>query len=90
MSRQEAGELTYDELYATITLLFIAGFLTTTNLIGNGLAAFFHRPDELDRLLADPALVGSAVEEILRYDTPVQFVHRLVLADTEVAGNRLA
>lgn len=88
--RHEAGELSYDELYATITLLFIAGFLTTTNLIGNGLAAFFDHPDQLDRLLAEPALVGSAVEEILRYDTPVQFVHRLVLADTEVAGNRLA
>ncbi|MGH9034559.1 MAG: cytochrome P450 [Acidimicrobiia bacterium] len=89
VGRYEQGELSYDELYATVTLLFIAGFLTTTNLVGNGLLAFFRHPGELARLLADPALVAPAVEEILRYDTPVQFVHRLVLEDTEVGGQAL-
>jgi cytochrome P450 len=90
VARFHDGELSYDELYATVTLLFIAGFLTTTNLIGNGLLAFFRQPGEMARLLADPALVAPAVEEILRYDTPVQFVHRLVLEDTEMDGQVLA
>jgi cytochrome P450 len=89
VARHEAGELTYDELRGTITLVFIAGFLTTTNLIGNGLLAFFRHPDQLARLLADPALVAPAVEEILRYDTPVQMVHRRVVDDIEIGGHRL-
>ncbi len=84
--RYREGELSYDELYATVTLLFIAGFLTTTNLIGNGLLAFFSHPGELARLLEDPSLVAPAVEEILRYDTPVQMVHRRALEDIEVGG----
>ncbi|MGH8990724.1 MAG: cytochrome P450 [Acidimicrobiia bacterium] len=88
VARHEAGELSYEELYATITLVFIAGFLTTTNLIGNGLVALFDHPGELARLLADPDLVTPAVEEILRYDTPVQFVHRRMLEDAEFAGAR--
>ncbi len=87
--RYEQGDLSYDELYSTVTLLFIAGFLTTTNLIGNGLLSLFRHPGEMTRLLADPGLVAPAVEEILRYDTPVQFVHRLVLEDTELDGQRL-
>ncbi|MGH9043109.1 MAG: cytochrome P450 [Acidimicrobiia bacterium] len=89
VARYERGELDYDELYATITLVFIAGFLTTTNLIGNGLLALFRHPGEMARLLADPGLVAPAVEEILRYDTPVQFVHRNVVEDVEVGGHRL-
>jgi cytochrome P450 len=90
VARHEAGELSYDELRATVTLVFIAGFLTTTNLIGNGLLAFFRHPDQLDRLLAGPELVAPAVEEILRYDTPVQFVHRQVVEDLEIGDQRLA
>jgi hypothetical protein len=92
VARHESGELSYDELRATVTLVFIAGFLTTTNLIGNGLLAFFRHPDQLALLLDNsggPALVAPAVEEILRYDTPVQFVHRQVVDDIEIGGHRL-
>ena len=89
VARHEAGELTYDELRGTVTLVFIAGFLTTTNLIGNGLLAFFRHPDQLARLQADPALVSPAVEEILRDDTPVQMVRRRVVDVIEIGGHRL-
>lgn len=78
-----------DEVFATVVLLFLAGFLTTTNLVGNGLLALLEHPDQLSRLWADPALVPSAVEEMLRYDSPVQFIHRTALDDLDVDGQRL-
>jgi cytochrome P450 len=90
IAKQEAGEIDEQELFSTVSLLFIAGFLTTTNLIGNGLVALFEHPAEMDRLWGDPGLVAPAVEEFLRYDTPVQLVHRNVLEDVEVDGRCLA
>jgi cytochrome P450 len=82
----EEGHLTEDELMATAFLLFLAGFVTTTNLIGNGLVALFRNPGEMQKLWADESLVSSAVEEMLRYDSPVQFVVRDVLESVEVEG----
>jgi cytochrome P450 len=90
IARADDGVLAEDELYSTVTLLFFAGFLTTTNLIGNGLAALFEHPDAMARLWRRPDLAASAVEEVLRFDSPVQFVHRTVLEDFEVDGHRLA
>jgi cytochrome P450 len=90
IAQADDGILSEDELFSTVTLLFFAGFLTTTNLIGNGLVALFDHPAERDRLWSSPDVVASAVEEILRFDTPVQFVHRNVLEDHEVSGHRLA
>lgn len=84
------GLLDDDELFATVTLLFFAGFLTTTNLIGNGLTALFDHPAEQARLWAQPELAASAVEEIVRFDSPVQFVHRNVLEEFELDGHHLA
>jgi cytochrome P450 len=86
---EEDGRLTEDELMATAFLLFLAGFVTTTNLIGNGLFALFNNPGEMERLWADGSLVDSAVEEFLRYDSPVQFVARDVLQPVEVEGVQL-
>lgn len=86
VEHHDDGGLDTAELVATVILLLAAGFLTTTNLIGNGLLALLHHPAEMDRLWADPALVGSAVEEMLRYDTPVQLITRHVLADVYVDG----
>jgi len=86
---EEDGRLSEDELMSTVFLLFFAGFVTTTNVIGNGLLALLRNPSEMARLWADGALVGSAVEEILRYDSPVPFVVRDVLEPTEVEGVRL-
>jgi cytochrome P450 len=83
---EEGGRLTEDELISTAFLLFLAGFVTTTNLIGNGLVALFENPDQMEALWADAALVAPAIEEMLRYDSPVQFVTRDVLEDVEIEG----
>lgn len=89
VAQSEDGVLSEDELFATVTLLFFAGFLTTTNLIGNGLAALFDHPGEQRRLWQDPELAAPAVEEFVRFDSPVQFVHRTVLEDFELDGHKL-
>jgi cytochrome P450 len=90
IAQTDDGLLDEDELFSTVTLLFFAGFLTTTNLIGNGLVALFDHPAEQARLWEHPGLAASAVEEIVRFDSPVQFVHRNVLEDMEVDGQHLA
>jgi cytochrome P450 len=89
IAQADDGVLDDAELFSTVTLLFFAGFLTTTNLIGNGLTALFDHPAEQARLWRDPGLAASTVEEILRFDSPVQFVHRNVLDDFELDGHRL-
>ncbi|MEU5544113.1 cytochrome P450 [Streptomyces sioyaensis] len=78
--------LTENELLATCTLLLIAGHETTVNLIGNGTLALLRHPDQLARLRSDASLTDNAVEELLRYDSPVQLTVRFALQDAEVAG----
>jgi cytochrome P450 len=75
--------LTDEEILANAGLLFAAGFETTTNLLANGLHALLAHPDQQPGLLADPA---AAVEELLRYDSPVQIVARIVVDPVELAG----
>ncbi len=87
-AHDEHDRLSEGEILAVANLLFAAGAETTTNLIGNGLNALFDHPDQLDRLWSDPSLVPTAVEEILRYDSPVQLDGRACLEDAEVAGVR--
>jgi cytochrome P450 len=89
VAQRDAGVLDGEELYSTVLLLFIAGFLTTASLVGNGLLALLRHPQEMARLWRDPALVAPAVEEMLRYDSPVQLIHRQVVEDMEVDGLRL-
>ncbi len=87
---EEAGDrLSEDELFANATLLLVAGNETTTNLIGNGTYALLRHPDQLQKLRENPALVASAVEEFLRYDSPVQMTARLLKDDLEVRGKQL-
>jgi cytochrome P450 len=84
---EESGDtLSEAELVSTAILLFGAGFETTANLIGNGLLALLRHPDQLARLRADPGLLRPAVEEILRWDSPVQVDGRIALAAADVQG----
>ncbi len=84
VEHEEAGDrLTGDELLTMAGLLFAAGFETTTNLLSNGLAALLDHPEQLPRLHADPA---AAVEELLRFDSPVQNIDRTVIEPASVAG----
>jgi cytochrome P450 len=83
---EDGTSLTEDEVAANTTFLFTAGHETTTNLIGNGLLALLRHPDQIAKLRAEPALVENAVEELLRYDSPVQFAPRVAIEDTEIEG----
>jgi cytochrome P450 len=84
---EESGDtLSEGEVIAVSILLFAAGFETTTNLIGNGVAALLRHPDQLHRLWNDRSLAPGAVEEILRWDSPVQLDVRVALEDTEFNG----
>ncbi len=85
-AEEEGDTLSEDELLATAILLLIAGHETTVNLIGNGTLALLRHPDQLQRLADDPSLAKSAVEELLRYDPPVQMTGRTALEDMEIAG----
>lgn len=89
-AEDEGDKLTEDELIATVILLFVAGYETTTNLIGNGLRALLLHPDQLQRVRDDRSLLKRAVEEVLRYDSPVQLTGRRVLeAGVELDGEPL-
>lgn len=86
----ETGRLSEDELVTTCTLLLNAGHEATVNVVGNGLAALFAHPDELARVRRDPALVPTAVEELIRFDSPLQLFERTALTDTEIGGVTVA
>lgn len=73
--------LTEDELVAMAVLLLFAGFLTTTHLIGNGMLELFRHPDQRDQFLSDASLMESAINEILRYTSPVQFTKPMRAAE---------
>jgi cytochrome P450 len=81
---EQGDQLSHDELVSTVILLFGAGFETTTNLIGNGLLALLEHPAELQRLRDDRSLMKTAVEELLRWDAPIQVDGRKVLEDVDV------
>jgi cytochrome P450 len=85
-----AGGMDVEDLVDMAVLLFLGGLLPTANLIGNGLFALLRHPGELARLRSRPQLVPAAVEEMLRYDPPVQGNGRTVHDWIEVAGQRLA
>jgi cytochrome P450 len=78
--------LTDEEILSTAILLFSAGFETTTNLLGNGLRALLSHPGQLADWRAHPEIAPSAVEELLRFDSPVQFNLRAALEPAELAG----
>jgi cytochrome P450 len=85
-AEEEGNKLSEAELVSTCMLLLIAGHETTVNLIGNGLLALLQHPDQLRMLRDDPALIQPGIEELLRFDGPVQRTGRMTTADIEIGG----
>jgi cytochrome P450 len=91
IAAEEAGDkLNEVELLATCILLLIAGHETTVNLIGNGMLALLRHRDQLERLQREPGLIGTAVEELLRFDGPVQRTARIPSEDVTIGGETIA
>ncbi len=88
-AEEEGDKLTHEELLGTLMLLLVAGNETTRNLIGNGMLALLKHPDQLQRLRDNPDLLDSAVNELLRYDSPVQLDGRIAHEDLEIAGTQI-
>ena len=90
IAAEEHGDvLSDDELIEQVTLLYLAGHETTVNLIGNGVLALATHDEQRRRLRDEPELIGNAVEELLRYDSPVQMSRRITLRDVELDGKTI-
>jgi cytochrome P450 len=83
---EQGDRLTEDELVATAVLLLNAGHEASVNVLGNGVLALLRHRDQLERLAGDPSLAPSAVEELIRYDTPLSLFTRTSFEDVEVGG----
>jgi cytochrome P450 len=86
---EEGDRLSTEELIAQVILLFVAGHETTVNLIGNGTLALLRHPAQLAALRDDAGLIGNAIEELLRFDSPVQFSRRITLEPLEIDGQHI-
>jgi cytochrome P450 len=84
---EDGSRLSSDELVSTALLLLVAGFETTVNLIGNGTVALLTQREAWHRLGTDPQAVPGAVEELLRYDSPVQLTSRIATQDVDLNGS---
>jgi cytochrome P450 len=90
IAAEEAGDkLSENELLATCILILVAGHETTVNLLGNGILALLRHPDQLRWLRENPGMIGGAVEELLRYDGPVQRTARVPSVDAVIAGHKI-
>jgi cytochrome P450 len=88
-AEEDGDTLSAPELQDQVVLLFLAGHETTVNLIGNGTLALLRHRDQLDVLRDDPGLDVNAIDELLRFDSPVQFSRRIVLRDVEIDGHAI-
>jgi hypothetical protein len=85
----EGSRLTEEEVIANVIVTMVGGQETTTNLIGNGVLSLLRNPDQLQKLRQDSSLIPSAVEELLRYESPSQHTARLARADLEMGGKQI-
>jgi cytochrome P450 len=85
----DGSKLTEDEIIANLIVTMVGGQETTTNLIGNGVLTLLRNPQALGRLCADPSLIPSALEELLRYESPSQHTARLAPEDVELGGKQI-
>ncbi|MBW8484322.1 cytochrome P450 [Actinomadura parmotrematis] len=86
----DGGVLSGDEFELFVLLLSVAGNETTRNAASGGMLAFFEHPDQWDRLRADPSLVDTAADEIVRWVTPVNLFKRTAVRDTELRGRKIS
>jgi unspecific monooxygenase len=86
VAAHDGEKLNQDELVATAVLFLMAGHEATVNVIGNGVVALMRHRDQWQRLIDDPALLPTAVEELIRYDAPLQLFERTATAEVTVAG----
>ncbi|HLO32975.1 MAG TPA: cytochrome P450, partial [Anaerolineales bacterium] len=82
---EDGEQLTQEELVANVIILLSAGHETTSNLLGNGLLALLQNPTQMQKLREQPYLIASAVEEMMRYDNPVQIAYRSAAKDVQLA-----
>ncbi len=88
-AEQDGDRFTEDEVIANTIVTMVGGQETTTNLIGNGLLTLLRNPEQLARLRSDSEIIHSAVEELLRYESPSQHTARLAPADVELGGKQI-
>ena len=86
----DGAKLTEDEIIANLIVTMVGGQETTTNLIGNGVLTLLRNPAAMERLRAGPSIIPSAVEELLRYESPSQHTARLAPEDVELGGKRIS
>jgi cytochrome P450 len=87
--KSASAHLTQEELVANINILLSTGHETTTHLIGNGVLALLQNPDQLQKLQQQPRLVSSAMDEMMRYENPVQITYRSAIEDVEMGGRQI-
>jgi cytochrome P450 len=85
----DGDRLTEEEIIANCIVTMVGGQETTTNLIGNGVLTLLRHPDQFERLRNDLSLIPSAVEELLRYESPSQYTARICPEDTELGGKKI-
>ena len=87
---ENSGEITHQELVSLITFVFMAGFGTSMNLIANGMMLLLTSDSQRNRLIADHSLIGTAVEEFLRFEAPIQIITRLAKDEVLISGKSIA
>jgi cytochrome P450 len=89
-AEQDGDRLSHDELIGMVYLLLMAGFVTTVNLIGNGMLALLRHPEQLAMLRQNPALADTGIEELLRFDSPIELSPVCFAAsDIELSGTKI-
>ncbi len=89
LAKVDGAQMNEDEIIANLIVTMVGGQETTTNLIGNGMLSLLRNPEALQKLRDDPSLIPSAVEELLRYESPSQHTARLAPADVELGGKKI-
>jgi len=90
LNAENAGDsLTGEEVVANSIMLMTGGQETTTNLIGNGILTLLHNPGEFEKIQTNPSLIPSAIEELLRFESPIQYTSRLAPKDVQIGGQTI-